>query len=46
MIEISEYTTKTPLKMIGEFAGECWGADTTIDEKNLKRALCQVHARR
>lgn len=39
MIEISEYTTKTPLKMIGEFAGECWGADITVDEKNLKRAF-------
>lgn len=39
MITISEYTTKTPLKMIGEFAGFCWGANTKDNEKNVKRAI-------
>jgi thymidylate synthase (FAD) len=39
MITISEYTTKTPLKMIGEFAGLCWGANTKDNEKNIKRAI-------
>lgn len=24
---ILEYTTKTPLQMIGEMAGICWGSD-------------------
>ena len=39
MITISEYTTKTPLQMIGEFAGFCWGANTKDNEKNIKRAI-------
>jgi len=39
MIEIKDYTTKTPLQMIGEFAGICWGANTKDSEKNIKRAL-------
>jgi hypothetical protein len=39
MITISEYTTKTPLQMIGEFAGFCWGANTSDNEKNIKRAI-------
>ncbi len=39
MITISEYTTRTPLKMIGEFAGFCWGANTKDNEKNVKRAI-------
>lgn len=39
MITISEYTTKTPLRMIGEFAGFCWGANTKENERNVKRAI-------
>lgn len=39
MITISEYTTKTPMRMIGEFAGFCWGANTKDNEKNVKRAI-------
>ena len=26
---IQDYTTKTPISMIGAEAGYCWGADTT-----------------
>lgn len=33
------YTTKNPIKMIGEEAGTCWGADTNDDVKNYKRGL-------
>lgn len=36
---IQEYTTKTPLQMIGEQAGICWGSDLTDKEKNIKRAI-------
>lgn len=39
MIEIKEYTTKSPLVMIGDLAGVCWGADTSVEEKNIKRAF-------
>lgn len=39
MVEVKEYTTKTPLQMIGEFAGICWGANIKDDEKNIARAI-------
>ena len=36
---ILEYTTKTPLQMIGEMAGICWGSDIEDQKKNYKRAI-------
>lgn len=36
---ITEDTTKYPITMIGRYAGECWGADTSDPEKNYKRGL-------
>lgn len=36
---ITEDTTKTPIQMIGKYAGECWGADTTSPSKNFKRGI-------
>lgn len=39
MITINEETTKTPIEMIGKYAGECWGSNTTDSEKNYKRGL-------
>lgn len=36
---IQEDTTKEPIQMIGKYAGECWGADTTSASKNFKRGL-------
>lgn len=38
-IIITEDTTKYPITMIGRYAGECWGADTSDPEKNYKRGL-------
>lgn len=38
-IIITEDTTKEPITMIGRYAGECWGADTSDPEKNYKRGL-------
>lgn len=34
-----KYTTKSPVTMIGEEAGICWGADTKDPEKNYKRGV-------
>lgn len=34
-----KYTTKTPITMIGEEAGICWGADTSDGLKNYKRGI-------
>lgn len=36
---ITTDTTDIPITMIGEYAGECWGADTKNHEKNYKRGL-------
>lgn len=36
---ITNDTTKTPITMIGFYAGVCWGADTSNQEKNYKRGL-------
>lgn len=36
---IHEETVKNPITLMGKFAGECWGADTSDDEKNYKRGL-------
>lgn len=36
---ITEDTTKYPITMIGRYAGECWGADTSDSNKNYKRGL-------
>src|SRR5574344_1241715 len=38
MIEIVNYTTKTPLAMIGKMAGICWNSPTDDVTKNIKRA--------
>ncbi len=38
MIEIVNYTTKTPLAMIGKMAGICWNSNTDDVAKNIKRA--------
>lgn len=37
-------TTDIPITMIGEYAGECWGADTTDHEKNYNRGLSCIKA--
>ena len=45
---IENDTTKYPITMIGKYAGECWGADTSDQKKNYKRGLdCikSVHGR-
>lgn len=36
---INPETTKKPIEMIGKYAGECWGSNTTDEEKNYKRGL-------
>lgn len=38
-VTIQEYTTKSPITMIGKEAGVCWGADTSDDISNYKRGL-------
>lgn len=39
MITILKETTKTPITLMGERAGVCWGADITDSGKNYKRGL-------
>ena len=36
---INSDTTKNPITMIGRYAGECWGSDTSDDSKNYKRGI-------
>ena len=36
---VRDYITKTPLQMIGESAGFCWGSDISDANKNMKRAI-------
>lgn len=36
---IMSETTDEPVKMIGQMAGICWGADTTNPEKNYRRGI-------
>lgn len=36
---IQDYTTKSPITMIGAEAGYCWGADTSDQKKNYKRGI-------
>lgn len=36
---IQEFTTKTPIEMIGKEAGICWGSDTESPEKNYRRGI-------
>lgn len=36
---ITEDTTKCPITMIGRYAGVCWGANISDNEKNFKRGL-------
>lgn len=36
---IQEDTCKNPIEMIGKYAGECWGANTTDSIKNYKRGI-------
>lgn len=38
-VTILEETNKKPLELIGKAAGECYGSDTTNEEKNYKRGL-------
>jgi len=38
-VRILPETTKTPITLIGERAGVCWGADTTNFEKNYQRGM-------
>ena len=38
-ITILPETTKTPITLIGNRAGICWGADVTNAEKNYKRGV-------
>ena len=38
-ITILPETTKTPITLIGNRAGICWGADVTNNEKNYKRGI-------
>lgn len=38
-VTITNDTTKEPIQMIGKYAGECWGADTTVPSKNFKRGI-------
>lgn len=38
-ITILKETTKSPITLIGERAGICWGADVSDDTKNYKRGL-------
>ena len=36
---ITEDTTKHPITLIGKYAGVCWGATKSDNEKNYKRGL-------
>lgn len=36
---IQDFTTKTPITMIGMEAGVCWGADISDTRKNFKRGI-------
>ena len=36
---INSDTTKNPIIMIGKYAGECWGSNTSDDFKNYKRGI-------
>lgn len=36
---IQQHTTKSPISLIGEEAGVCWGADTSKPKKNYRRGL-------
>lgn len=36
-IIIEPDTTKSPLEVMGKYAGECWGSDVSDSRKNLKR---------
>lgn len=38
-VTIQSHTTKTPITLIGEEAGICWGANTKNQERNYKRGL-------
>lgn len=38
-VTITSDTTKKPITMIGCYAGVCWNADTSNDEKNYKRGI-------
>lgn len=36
-ITVLDYTPKNPFEIMGAMAGECWGSDTTVIDKNVKR---------
>ena len=38
-VTITSDTTKKPITMIGYYAGVCWNADTSNEEKNYKRGI-------
>ena len=39
IVIVHNETTKKPLTLAGEFAGECWGTNTSDAERNYKRGL-------
>lgn len=39
IVKILPETTKNPISKMGEYAGICWGADTSDPDKNYKRGL-------
>ena len=41
-ITILDATPKKPFELMGFMAGECWGSDTSTDEKNKKRGMSCV----
>ena len=43
-IKILDWTMKDPLNCIGMCAGICWGSDTSVTKKNVKRALSCIDA--
>ena len=43
-IKILDWTMKDPLNCIGMCAGICWGTDTSVTKKNVKRALSCIDA--
>lgn len=38
-VTIQDFTTRTPIEMIGKEAGICWGANTEDPDRNYKRGI-------
>ena len=43
-VTVQKYTTTSPISLIGEEAGICWGADITDEAKNHKRGIDCIKA--